>query len=432
VSKLYLSRAWLRRELGFLGVFANAYGDVASTVYFILGVIALHAGGYTLLAVAFGACVMAASALVYAEISSRYPESGGSYLYISDNLGLKLGFLGAWMLMLDQAIMMSYGALTASNYLAYIITGLTSHRVIIALLVLTSIVLLNYVGIRESTRVVIVLVFLDFTIISLLILSGALSLGYAEVEWPREGVNLLLGISYAARGFVGIDVIGQLASEVRSPGKILPRASIATSLSASLMGLTMAYLMCRLVPWNYLQKHFDSPISLLASYTALAPILLPLVTLDAVLIQISAVNAGIVGFSRLLHRISEEGHVPLIFARLHPKFRTPHIAILTSLLISLPLVLPGEIHLVADVYGLSSLITYFLTSIALIRSTRRGELVGAFMLPKAFGMPISALAALSLLAFGIGVIVLTRFLAVALAVVWVAVGLALAFARKHM
>jgi len=93
-----MSRDWLRRRLNVFDIYSLVHADSQSTFYFILGVVAAEAGRYTFLVVLYGTALMVAIALAYGEMGSRFPETGGSYLYVKTALGRTFGFFSAWLL----------------------------------------------------------------------------------------------------------------------------------------------------------------------------------------------------------------------------------------------------------------------------------------------------------------------------------------------
>ncbi|MBP1449739.1 MAG: amino acid permease, partial [Thermoproteus sp.] len=118
-----MSRDWLRRRLNVFDIYSLVHADSQSTFYFVLGVIAAAAGEYAFWAVLYGTALMMAIALAYGEMGSRFPESGGSYLYVKTALGELAGFFSAWLLAFDQAVMVAYGSLDGALYLADMLSG---------------------------------------------------------------------------------------------------------------------------------------------------------------------------------------------------------------------------------------------------------------------------------------------------------------------
>src|SRR5919204_6734328 len=108
----------LRRELDARSLFSVAYGEIASSIYFALGVIALHAIGFTpLVLLAVGLLFLLVS-LSYAEATSALPETGGAATFVRRAVNDLAGFLTGWALFLDYLIVIALAALFMPHYLA--------------------------------------------------------------------------------------------------------------------------------------------------------------------------------------------------------------------------------------------------------------------------------------------------------------------------
>src|SRR5258707_3985020 len=119
----------LRRELDARSLFSVAYGEIASSIYFALGVIALHAVGFTPLVLLGVGLLFLLVALSYAEATSALPETGGAATFVRRSMNDLAGFMTGWALFLDYLIVISLSALFLPHYLAAAIrvNALTHH-----------------------------------------------------------------------------------------------------------------------------------------------------------------------------------------------------------------------------------------------------------------------------------------------------------------
>src|SRR5262249_2347544 len=108
----------LRRELDARSLFSVAYGEIASSIYFALGVIALHAVGFTPLVLLFAGLLFLLVAVSYAEATSALPETGGPRTSVRPAAHDLPGFMTGWALFLDSLIVISRWALCLPHYLA--------------------------------------------------------------------------------------------------------------------------------------------------------------------------------------------------------------------------------------------------------------------------------------------------------------------------
>src|SRR5215208_6412851 len=106
----------LRRELDAQSLFSVAYGEIASSIYFALGVIALHALGFTPLVLLAAGLLFLLVALSYAEATSALPETGGAATFVRRSMNDLAGFMTGWALFLDYLIVIA--ALFLPHYLA--------------------------------------------------------------------------------------------------------------------------------------------------------------------------------------------------------------------------------------------------------------------------------------------------------------------------
>jgi len=435
-----LRRDWLRRELDTLGVFVLARNDAQSTFYLLIGFIALYAGEYTLLVALYAVALMASIALAYGEMGSHFPETGGSYLYVKYSLGPLVGYISAWLLALDQIIMVSYGTLDASIYLLSLLDRLGVEVAIpaslVALMLSSALFVVTLSGIRESARLAMAVAFFDIAVVfTLLLLAnalGGLSFELPSFEWSGVGyTSLLMAFALASRGFTGIDSIGQLAGEARSPLIQIPRATILLVAAMGVVSLTLTVLLMGRVPYEYIGAKPELALLLVAENTPfIGSIAVILVALNLILIMLTAALAGYVAFSRLVYMLAEEGHLPRVLASVHGKFRTPHVALLVVYIVSALFIIPGELKLIVEVYAIASLANYLLVSISLAVLERRGRLHGGFRSPRIKGIPVTAVACATLTSIGIVLSLVERLHAVWILGVWAFLGLALLYARR--
>src|SRR4051794_32786901 len=108
----------LKRELDARALFSVAYGEIASSIYFALGVVAAHALGFTPLVLLGAGALFLIVSLSYAEGTAALPETGGAATFVRRALNDLAGFLTGWALFLDYLIVMSLSALFLPHYLS--------------------------------------------------------------------------------------------------------------------------------------------------------------------------------------------------------------------------------------------------------------------------------------------------------------------------
>src|SRR5436309_3972852 len=223
----------LERVLGTPALFATAYGNVGSSIYYALGVTAVFALGLTPLVFVIAGVFFAATALTYAEGTVRYPEAGGRSSFARHAFNELASFGAAWAQMLNYIITIAISAFFVPHYLSIFWGPLRQNPwdIIGGAAVIVVLVLLNVVGIQESARLNIFLALIDFGTQLLLVLLGFVLVfnAHALVDNVHWGVaptwsDFLLSIPVAMIAYTGIETVSNLAEEARDPTKTIPRS----------------------------------------------------------------------------------------------------------------------------------------------------------------------------------------------------------------
>src|ERR1700741_4954407 len=169
-----LTERGLRRSVGVPGLFATAYGNVGSSIYYALGLVAAHALGLTPLVFIFAGGVFALTAKTYAGRSSMFPEAGGSSSFARHAFNEVASFFAGWALTLDYIITIAISAFFVPHYLGAFFPSLTHNPGDIGggLVVVALLAWLNIRGLKESARLNLVLAVVDLGTQILLVLVG--------------------------------------------------------------------------------------------------------------------------------------------------------------------------------------------------------------------------------------------------------------------
>src|SRR5256714_4041281 len=164
----------LERVLGTPALFATAYGNVGSSIYYALGLVAGIALGLTPLVFVISGLIFAATAATYAEGTVRYPEAGGSPRFARHAVNELVSFRAWWAQMLNYVITIAISAFFVPHYLSIFWGPLRENPwdIVGGVVVVFLLVLINIVGIQESTRVNVLLAIVDFATQVLLVLLG--------------------------------------------------------------------------------------------------------------------------------------------------------------------------------------------------------------------------------------------------------------------
>ncbi len=377
----------LRRVLGTPHLFSIAYGDVGSSIYYALGIVALAASGATPVALGLAGVIFVFTALAYAEGTAMYPESGGSASFARHGFNNFAGFIAGWGLMFGYIVTISISAFTIPSYLSFFWAPLKTSPAIMtssAMMIVATLTTINVVGVRESSILNITLAIMDLTTQALLITLAMLFFFNPQLiieritnYWPAPN-QLMYGIAIAAIAFTGLETISQMAEETKRPAVRAPQALIIMTIVVLLVysGISVSAF-STMTPVELAKEWATDPIAgianrislginaaniaqrwfeveaqrivfewLLTSIQALLPVLVALLAATILLI---ATNAGLLGISRLAFSLSRVKLLPDILGKVHPQFKTPYLSIITFSAIAILLQLPG--FFVPDMYA---------------------------------------------------------------------------------
>ncbi|MFC1940970.1 APC family permease [Chloroflexota bacterium] len=349
-----IRRFRLRRVLGVPALFSAGYGNVGSSIYYALGIVALVALGATPVALAVAGILFIFTALTYAEGTAMLPEAGGSASFARHAFNDAAGFTAGWALILSYIVTISISAFTIPPYLGYfwepfkdspLIGTVASMGIVIFLMAI------NIIGVKETSIVNIGAAILDIvTQVSLVIIGFILIFSPAIVwqrivsNWPTFE-NLVLGIALATIAYTGIETMSQMAEETRQPEKRVPQALLLMIAAVLVIfaGISLVSLSA-MTPAELASDWSRDPVAGIAANLPLAllrDLLKPLIAILAGTILLIATNAGIMGISRLAFSLGTHKLTPSALSRVHRRFKTPYISIILFSIIAIIILIPG-------------------------------------------------------------------------------------------
>ncbi|HEX4216012.1 MAG TPA: APC family permease [Candidatus Dormibacteraeota bacterium] len=390
-------RAKLPRTLGTGALFSACYGNVGSSIYYALGVTAAFALGLTPLALLLAGCIFVTTALNYAEGTAAMPHAGGSSSFARKAFNVPIGFIVGWIQLLNYTATVSISAYTAVAYLsalgtyvpALLVLNTPLWHVLVTVLLVGLLIVLNVVGIQESSVMNLFLALLDLsTQLVLVVLGAVLLLNFRVVlsnihlgVAPTWG-NFLASISLAMVSYTGIETISNMSEEARNPGRTVPRATFFVIIavlfvSAFLPTIGMSVFPVHIDPQTHQYvtalggSHWrNDPVSGIVS--KLHPAWLAhaagvWVAILAFTILVIATNAGLIGISRLSYSLASHDLFPRAFSRLHPRFKTPFVSIIVFGIGASILILGNRIDQMAAVYSLAATFAFCIAHLAVMR-----------------------------------------------------------------
>ena len=393
----------LERVLGAPALFATVYGNVGSSIYYALGVTAIFALGLTPVVFLVAGLVFAATTMTYAEGTVRFPEAGGSASFARHAFDERVSFGAAWAQMLNYVITISISAFFVPHYLSIFWEPLRTNPwdIVVGAAVIVALVALNVVGVREAAALNVSLAVIDFGTQLLLVLLGFVLIFSPEilVENVDLGVtpawgDFLLAIPVAMIAYTGIETVSNLAEEARDPVRSVPRAYLATVVAVFAIFFTLPAIALSALPVREVDGERTTLLALppeeggfqndpvlgvvqnLGLSGAMLDVLEIYVGVLAATILFIATNAGVIGASRITYAMASYRQLPEVFRRLHPKFRTPWIALVVFAgIASILTLLPGRVDFLGTMYSFGAMLSFTIAHVSVIalRYRRRDE-----------------------------------------------------------
>src|SRR5256714_4502475 len=392
----------LERVLGTPALFATAYGNVGSSIYYALGLVAGIALGLTPLVFVISGLIFAATAATYAEGTVRFPEAGGSSSFARHAFNELVSFVAAWAQMLNYVITIAISAFFVPHYLSIFWAPLKHNPwdIIGGTIVIVLLVLLNIVGIQEAARLNIFLAVVDFATQLLLVLIGFVLVFDAHVVFHANihfGVaptwrEFFLAVPIAMIAYTGIETVSNLAEEARDPPRDIPRSISWVAVAVLAIYFTLPMIALSALPVERAAHGFQTKLGLapedggfandpvlgLVEHLGLHGTVLSAakvyVGILAATILFIATNAGVIGASRITYAMASHRQLPEVFRRLHPRFKTPWLSLLVfGGIISIAVLLPGKTTFLGNMYAFGAMLSFSIAhaSIIALRVKRR-------------------------------------------------------------
>jgi basic amino acid/polyamine antiporter, APA family len=383
----------LSRVHGVGALFSAAYGNVGSSIYYALGVTAAFALGLTPIAFVISGLIFAATAATYAEATVMYPEAGGSSSFARHAFNELVSFVAAWGQMLNYTITVAISAFFVPHYLAVFWPWLgdSPGDIIGGAALIVALAVINIRGTEESAKLNLVLALADLAtqvvlvgIGIVLVLSPQTLVDNVQLGVAPTWSDFALGIAVGMIAYTGIETISNMAEEAKDAARTIPHS--VGLVVAAVLGL---YLLIPIVALSAMpvvhhggeyttalgSTFADDPILGIVENLGLShgptEILRYYVGVLAAVILLIATNAGLIGVSRLTYSMGQHRQLPEGLRQVHPKYRTPYIAILIFGTIAIVTLLPGQTDFLATMYSFGAMLSFTIAHVAVIQLRRK-------------------------------------------------------------
>ena len=385
----------LERVLGVNALFSTAYGNVGSSIYYALGLVASFALGLTPVVFVITGFFFFCTAASYAEATAMYPEAGGSSSFARRAFNEFWSFFAAWGQMLNYVITIAISAFFVPHYIGGLFwTELKTAPgdIIGGALVIAVLAVINVVGVKESAGLNIFLAVVDFLTQLLLVAIGGLLVFSPEVlaNNVQLGVaptwqNFIVSIPLGMIAYTGIETISNMAEEAKDEAHTIPAAINRVRIAVFAIYFTLPAVALSALPVTRQPNgEYQTLLGLTEEEGGFAgdPILGVVKQMDlgplqsagqlyvgilAATILFIATNAAIIGVSRLVYSMGIHRQLPDPLRQLHPRFRTPWIGILIFSGVAILTLMPGQAHFLGLMYAFGAMLSFTIAHASVIR-----------------------------------------------------------------
>ncbi len=387
-----MNRVLKVKDLTFFGIAAV----IGTGVFTAIGTASYHGGPAVILLFAFTAVACGFAAYCYAEFASTVPVSGSAYTYSYVAFGEIFAWIIGWDLLMEYAIGNIAVAISWSQYFVRVLNGFNIHlpewitmdyftakngfekatellpnptpaalagidenvknaysawqnapalggfRLIMnvpALLIVILITYIVYIGIRESKKANNAMVITKLAIILVVIVAGAFYLkpGNWSNFMPNGFTGVMSGVSAVFFAYIGFDAISTTAEECQNPQRDLPKAMFNTLIICTVLYIVLVLVLTGMT--NYSKLNVADPLAFVFQdqHSRVATFISAIVSISAIFVIASVLLVYQLGQPRIWMSMSRDGLLPPVFARIHPKYKTPSFStILTGCVVGIP------------------------------------------------------------------------------------------------
>ncbi len=447
----------LKRALGAFDVVMLGIGAIIGAgIFATIGTAAAGdlarpgAGPALILSFVLTAVACGFAALCYAEFAAMVPISGSAYTYSYATLGELVAWIIGWDLIIEYAVGNVAVAISWGNYFKTFIAGFgltipdwlsTDYRTaahipglmeqaphlfgipivfnILAFGIVTLITIVLVIGIRESASMNTVMVLLKLVVLGFFVFIGW---KYVHVEnWKPFAPNGWAGVQAGAAivffAYIGFDAVSTVAEEVRKPQRDLPIGIIGSLIICTVIYIVVAAVFTGIIPYPALVKKLATeqaePLTMALQYANIekwSTVIIGIVAFGSVIAHTAVLLVFQLGQPRIFFSMARDGLLPQSFAKVHPKFRTPHVTtILTGAAVGICSMFTSIDEMV-DLTNIGTLFAFILVCLGIILLRKREpERPRAFRTPFVPVVPLLGIVSCIYLMLGLPWVTWVRF-----------------------
>ena len=353
----------LVRGIGIPALTANIVSStIGAGIFVIPAAIAKGLGPAAPLAFVCCAIAMVLFVTCFSIAGSRVSLTGGLYAYVEVAFGRYIGFLAGILYFLTALGAVAGVVNVLANSVALVVPFLGSPmmRIVVMLVVYSALVLINIRGVREGAGAVTVITVAKLLPLLLFICAGLFFIHAPNLSWGAWPSSKSLGdaVILLIFAFVGIEVALIPSGEVKNPARTVPRSAYL-----ALVTTTIIYILIQIVAQGTLGADLANyPAAPLAESAAkfLGGIGRTILIVGATISAFGFVTSDILSSPRLIFAFGRDGALPEFFAHVHPRYRSPDVAIITYAALAFALSISGTFEQLAILSNVAILLMYFL------------------------------------------------------------------------
>jgi APA family basic amino acid/polyamine antiporter len=403
-----MSEPKLQRKLTLFDVTNLVVGAIiGADIYVASSFGAGYLGPFSLIVWVIAGLIAIVIALCFAQCAALLPKVGGPYAYAKEAWGPFAGFVVGWSLWFAEWISLAVFPLAFTQYLMFFLPNLDfTYQVLAKLVFVAFLAATNIIGVKAAGKIndlltlakLAPLIFFSVAGLTWIVLHPALASGNFSPLSPFGFANFGSALILIFWAYAGFEISTIPADEIAEPGKTIPKAIVVGISIVTIFYLTTNVVLFGVRNWGLLAGD-TAPLatatnSILTSNASLALIGGGLVGIGALISVAGSDESGMIGTSRLGYALAADGLFPKLFARVHPKFKTPYMSIAIQSATALVASVIGNLSLLISVSVFFMAIAYLATSASVFAFRKKGlhpkfRVRGSLLIP-ALGILFSA------------------------------------------
>jgi amino acid transporter len=302
-------------------------------------IVTMMHGPASIIAWLIGALLAYMDGMVWAELGAKWPEAGGSYVFLKKLFGEQKGgklmsFLFIWQTTLQAPLVIASGAIGFSDYFSFLVPLSDIQKKMVSGGLVIFLVALLYRNIKSIGKISVALSVITGGTIIWLILSGIPHFNAAQafnINFSGFDGGSLLYLAFghatlkATYSYLGYYNVCHLGAEIKDPSKNIPRSILISITGIAILYLGMQSVILGILPWQQV-----APCQFIAS-TYFEHIynhaVAQFATLLILIIALSSLFSALLGYSRIPYAAAVNGDFFSVFAKVHPKYKFPHVSL---------------------------------------------------------------------------------------------------------